>query len=93
MRQVYNPGYVKGAVLKGTMLRAVKLFPGGKRQGLIIFPVLSPDANSLKLIIPGITIHREDKGRKVEFQFNFERKPAIKGEDDDKEDAGTGGSE
>ncbi len=89
-RRVYDPGYIKGAVLKGTMLRAVKLYPGGKRQGFMVFPLLAPDADNLKLIIPGITIYREGKGERVKFQFHFERVPAVKSTNDDKEDAGTG---
>ncbi|MFC1713873.1 hypothetical protein ACFL6S_09400 [Candidatus Poribacteria bacterium] len=89
-RRVYDPGYIKGAVLKGTMLRAVKLYPGGKRQGLMVFPLVAPDADNLKLIIPGITTYSEGKGKRVEFQFHFEQIPAIKSINDDKEDAGTG---
>jgi len=89
-RRVYDPGYIKGAILKGTMLRAVKLYPGGKRHGLMVFPLLPPDTDSLKLIIPGITIYREGKGKKVKFRFNFQRTPAIKSENHDKKDAGAG---
>ncbi len=72
------------------MLRAVKLYPGGKRQGLMVFPLVAPDADSLKLIIHGITIYREGEGKKVKFQFHFEQIPAVKSINDDKEDAGTG---
>lgn len=89
-RRVYDPGYIKGEILKGTMLRAVRLYPDGKRHGLMVFPLLPPDTGSLKLIIPGITIYREGKGKKVKFRFNFQRTPAVKNENDDKKDAGAG---
>ena len=90
MRRIYDPGYIKSAILSGTMLRAVKLYPGGKRQGLMVSPMLAPDADNLRLIIPGITIYREGNGKKVKFQFHFERIPAMKSKNDDKEDAGAG---
>ena len=94
MRQVYGTYYFKRAVVSGTMLKAVKLYPGGKRQGLMVFPALASDAGMLKLIIPGITIRSGEKGKgkkaQVRFQFHFERVPAVKGENDHKEDAGAG---
>ena len=93
-RQVYGTYYFKRAVVSGTMLKAVKLYPGGKRQGFLVFPVMASDVGGLKLIIPGITIRSGEKGKgkkaQVKFQFHFERVPAAKGKNDDKEDAGAG---
>ena len=93
MRRIYSASYFKRAIISGTMLKTIKLYPGGKRQGLIVFPVLAPDANRLKLIIPGITTYTGEGGKKkaqVRFQFHFERVPALNGRNDDKEDAGAG---
>ena len=78
VRRIYDTAYLRRAVAKGTLLRPVKLYPGGKRQGFLVFPALSPDAGELKLIIPGITIYRGDEERNIEFQFHFERIPAVK---------------
>jgi len=87
VRRLYSAFYLKGIITKGTMLRTTKLYPGGKRQGLVVFPILPPEAGRLRLIIPGIVVPRGNKGRKVRFQFDFERIPAVKDENDDKEDA------
>jgi hypothetical protein len=76
-RIYYDTAYLRRAVAKGTLLRPVKLYPGGKRKGFLVFPALSPGAGELKLIVPGITIYRGDKERNIEFQFHFERIPAV----------------
>lgn len=90
VRRVYSPSYFKRAIISGTMLKSVKLYPGGKRQGLVAFPILPPDASMLKIIVPGVIIDNEEKRERVNFEFHFERIPAMKGQNDDKEDAGTG---
>lgn len=76
-RKIYRAAYFRRAVVKGTLLRSVKLYPGGKRQGFLVFPMLVPHAGELTLIIPGITIYHEDKERKIEFQLHFEQIPAL----------------
>jgi hypothetical protein len=78
-RKIYRATYFRRAVARGTLLRSVKLYPGGKRQGFLIFPILAPHAGELTLIMPDITIYHEDKERKIEFQFHFERISAAKG--------------
>ncbi len=66
VRRIYNVSYLKGAVLKGTMYRPVMLYPGGKRQGLLVFPRMSPDTSTLKIIVPNVVT---DEGKKLEFRF------------------------
>jgi len=73
VRRVYDAGYSRRVVLRGTMLRPVKLYPGGRRQGFIVFPLVSPDASELKIIFPDIM---DEEGRMLEF--HFERIPAAK---------------
>lgn len=90
VRRIYNTAYFRRAIAKGTLLKPVKLYPGGKRQGFLIFSVLPPDAGKLELIIPGITIYRGDQEEKMEFQFHFEQIPAARDKNDNKEDVGAG---
>lgn len=73
VRRVYDVAYLKRAVLGGTMLKPVKLYAGGKRQGFLVFPLVARDASELKIIFPSITT---GEGRKLEF--HFERIPAEK---------------
>jgi hypothetical protein len=90
VRRVYGTSYLKRSVISGTMLKAVKLYPGGKRRGLMIFPRLAPDVDTLKLIVPGVTIQTGRQKERIKFKFDFERVPAVKTKNDDKEDAGAG---
>jgi hypothetical protein len=69
----YNAAYFRRAILSGTMLKPVKLYPGGRRQGFLVFPPVSPDASELKIIFPDIM---DEEGRRLEF--HFERIPAVK---------------
>jgi len=73
VRRVYDVSYIKRAVLKGTMYRPVKLYPGGKRQGFLVFPLVKPDSSELRLIFPNVT---NDAGENLEFRF--QRMPVEK---------------
>jgi hypothetical protein len=69
-RTYYDPSYSRRAVLKGTMLKSVKLYPGGKNHGFLVFPLVAPDAAELKLIFPEVEEER--------LEFHFQRTPAVK---------------
>ncbi len=71
-RTYYDPSYYRRAVLKGTMLKPVKLYAGGKNHGFLVFPLVAPDAARLKLIFPRVRFEGE------RFEFHFERTPAVK---------------
>lgn len=71
-RTYYDPSYFRRAVLKGTMLKSVKLYAGGKNHGFLVFPLVAPDAAELKLIFPKVEFEGE------RFEFHFKRTPAVK---------------
>lgn len=71
-RTYYDPSYYRRAVLKGTMLKPVKLYAGGKNHGFLVFPLVAPDAARLKLIFPRVEVDGE------RLEFHFERTPAVK---------------
>jgi hypothetical protein len=71
VQRVYDMAYFKRAILRGTMLRPVKLYAGGKRQGFLVFPLIAPDVSELKIIFPSIATDEERK-----LEFHFQRTPA-----------------
>ena len=71
-RTYYDPSYFRRAVLKGTMLKPLELYPGGKNHGFLVFPLVAPDAARLKLIFPKVEV---DGGK---LEFHFQRTPAVK---------------
>ena len=66
VRRVYDVSYLARSILKGTMLKSVKLYPGGKNQGFLVFPLVEPDAARLKIIIPD-----------MDMEFLFDRRPVV----------------
>jgi len=79
LREAYSIPYLKRSVASGTLLKSAKLYPGGKKQGFLVFPLLPPtESGELKLIIPGVTFYYEEKEERLDFQFNFKRLPAKK---------------
>ncbi|MBM3212033.1 hypothetical protein FJZ33_07430 [Candidatus Poribacteria bacterium] len=80
VREVYDISYLKRAIFRGTMLNKVKLYPGGKRDGFIVFPLLEPRVMELKIILPGFISYKdpvEGIGEK-KLEFHFKRVPASK---------------
>jgi hypothetical protein len=72
VRRVYDVPYFKRIILKGTMYRPINLYPGGKRQGFLVFPLVDPGFSELKIILPRIS---DDEGKGLEFRF--ERIPLV----------------
>ncbi|MBD3184858.1 hypothetical protein GF312_21425 [Candidatus Poribacteria bacterium] len=75
VRRIYNPSYLRRMILKGTMMKPVKLYAGGKKSGLLVFPLVSPEASELKLIFPDVRIPESEGWKDVVFQFK--RTPAV----------------
>lgn len=74
---VRDVSYLARVILKGTMLKDITLYPGGKSQGFLVFPRVAPDAAELKLIFPSaIFIGQGDEAKRLEFRFK--RVPAKK---------------
>jgi hypothetical protein len=72
VREVYDIGYLRRSIFNGTMLNKIKLYPGGKREGFLVFPMLEPEAVELKLILPAFISYEE------KLEFHFKRMPAPK---------------
>jgi len=73
VQRVYDSAYFRRVILKGTMFTSVKLYPGGRRQGFLVFPLVHPEASELKIIFPSII---DEEGQVLEF--HFKRVPAAK---------------
>lgn len=80
VRRTYDVGYIRRAILKGTMLSKVNLYSGGKREGFLVFPLLEPDVTELKLLMPAFIAYKDQEGNVQEkkLEFHFKRVPAFK---------------
>ena len=78
VRRVYDVGYIRRAVLKGTMLSKVNLYSGGKREGFLVFPLLEPESVELKLILPAFISYKDRRGniQEKKLEFHFKKVPA-----------------
>jgi hypothetical protein len=59
-------------VVRETIFDDAKLFPGAKRDGLLVFERLDIGASEVRVILPDVQIFDKEKQRsKVDFEFEF----------------------
>jgi len=70
-----SSSYYKKAIAQKTLLAQTSLYPEGAKSGFLAFPLLSPEAGKLKIIIP-VTIYN-GQSKTIHFQFQFQKTPAV----------------
>jgi len=65
-------------VARETLFDGGKLYKGAKRGGLLVFEKLDESVTEMRLIIPEVVIYDGKKKRKVNFEFDFRQKVAVK---------------
>jgi hypothetical protein len=68
-----SSSYYKKATAQKTLLSPTNLYPEGAKSGFLAFPLLTPEAGTLKLIIP-VTLYN-GQSKTIHFQFQFQKTP------------------
>ena len=65
-------------VARETLFDGGKLYKGARRGGFLVFEKLNESAREMRLIIPEVIIYDGKRKHKVNFEFDFQQKVAVK---------------
>jgi hypothetical protein len=64
---------LKDKIVDGTLLNVRKVFPGVTLEGLLVFPLLPPEVQEVKLVLPEVTFYNDNNEvvKKQDFVYRF----------------------
>ena len=68
----YTDDYYKRRVAEEKMIKGGEVYPGVKRNGLLVFDRISREATNITLLIPAVTLYKgNEETAKIDFKFQF----------------------
>ena len=74
----YTEDYYKRKTAEETMIKGADVYSGVKSKGLLVFEKVSREASEITLIIPAVTMYKDNQPiKKIDFKFKFSQEVKL----------------